>query len=260
METTLNTDCWLKIMRYLSVPDLLQLSEGNKPLKNLIAKDAVGKKFLNLRHMEPDLKNEIFTTFGMFLRKIAFLEKQLEPILLRIITNCAVNRLDELHMQWNAAKDNVMSAINYVLPAMPYFVNIYTVDLDVVQFDRSVLPGSIHIVNSIYCNTSTHITPRTFNNRRTMGTFNVTDLKIIKPRSVSVSALDSFVSTLSHLKNFSYDGHTYITAVVSTLAGHWRTLANRQKFMPCARGAILRRGQQLVLFGRRACQNGIISH
>lgn len=218
LRTGLNEDCLLKVLEFLNIYDLIQMCKTDNYFKDLITKWIIGKKLLNLRGMAQSCKNEIFETFGESMRKFIIYESDFNHFLETVIKHCTPGRLTEVEL--NLKEPNVEN-VNTIQQSMPYFSNLHKLKLNVLRFQRYssfddfLTALSASASNLRYLQLFHVDVEGQWLKTNRMG--NLSELRILKPCTISMPDLSIFLHSLPKLETFLYKGEQDITVIGTTL-------------------------------------------
>lgn len=124
----LNTDCHLEVLKYLSVPDLLQVSKLGPYFKEIIKKWTIRNKSLILELTGRYDKVEHLKAFGPGLRKIRIYGSDYGLILETIMKYCTPNIMTDIEIIVNSMP--VYNSKMTMKPSLPLFTNLQKLRID----------------------------------------------------------------------------------------------------------------------------------
>lgn len=123
LRHNLNSDCLLKILQYLDLQDLIQLSKLDTYFYNLIASEIIAKKVIDLGAGYVTI--EAFEMFGKFMKKIVIGGDDFNGFLAMITTYCRPNRLTEIGLKFASNT----SSLHLIDESMPFFLKVRKLSL-----------------------------------------------------------------------------------------------------------------------------------
>lgn len=219
LRNVLNEDCILKVLEFLNVYDLIQMCNVDVYFKNLITKWIIGKKLLNLRGMDQTSKDEIFRTFGKSMRKFIIYEIDFSHFLETVIRYCKPARLTEVEL--NLKQSVIEDDLRNIRLSTPYFSNLHKLKLNALNFERfgsygEFLKRVALAASKLYFLQLSHVDIEGAW-LKTQQMRNLSELRIHKPRNVSIPDFTIFLHSLSKLETLMFTGKQDITAIGSTL-------------------------------------------
>lgn len=219
LRNVLNEDCILKVLELLNVYDLLQMCKVDDYFKNLIRKWIIGKKLLNLRGMDSCSKNEIFQTFGKSMRMFVIYEIDFNHFLETVIKYCKPARLTEVEL--NLKQSVIVDDMENICLSTPYFSNLHKLKLNALNFERfgsygEFLKRVALTASQLWFLQLSHVDIEG-EWLRTQKLGNLCELRIHKPRNVSIPDFTFCLHSMPKLETLMFTGKQDITAIGTTL-------------------------------------------